>query len=167
MESWTLSQSYFFGSVADNPDHRVELVEGQPIDVLDDLDEIWRGKPDTKLAAKDNGAGRTQGAVDEAALIEEIRSGASYHMAAIRLIGTWARAGIAMMAAEARLRAFFEDVFPPDRDERWRDRVADIPRLLEYVYGKQGEATAITWSEPDLGVLQLQRRTPPALPIDA
>lgn len=44
-ESWTLSQSYYYGSVNRSPHHRVEVIEGQTIDELDELDEIAIGKP--------------------------------------------------------------------------------------------------------------------------
>jgi AAA domain len=47
-ESWTLSQSYYFGSVNHNPSHRVELIEGTPIDLMDDLDAGAIGRPETK-----------------------------------------------------------------------------------------------------------------------
>ncbi len=42
-ESFTLSQSYYFGSVNSNPDHCAEIVYGDHIDLRDDLDEraIW------------------------------------------------------------------------------------------------------------------------------
>jgi hypothetical protein len=43
-ESWTLSQAYYFGSVG-NKAHRVELIEGRPIDLLDWLDRIAIAKP--------------------------------------------------------------------------------------------------------------------------
>jgi len=33
----------------------------------------------------------------------------------------------------------FESVFPADRDQRWRDRVKEIPKLLEYIYGKEAD----------------------------
>lgn len=36
-ESFTLSQSYYYGSIRQNPSHRVELIEGTPIDLHDDL----------------------------------------------------------------------------------------------------------------------------------
>jgi hypothetical protein len=42
-ESWVLSQSYYFGSVRNNPSHRVELIEGLPIDRHGDLDEARIG----------------------------------------------------------------------------------------------------------------------------
>lgn len=38
-ESFTLSQSFFYGSVNNNPDHRVEVVHGDHIDLRDDLDD--------------------------------------------------------------------------------------------------------------------------------
>jgi putative DNA primase/helicase len=43
-ESWTLSQSYYYGSVAGNPTHRVEVVPGRPIDLCEELDATARGK---------------------------------------------------------------------------------------------------------------------------
>jgi hypothetical protein len=142
-ESWTLSQAYYYGSVDHNPDHRVELVDGEPIDTLHELDQIAIGRPGTK--APGNGADTSStGPADEAALIEQIVTGASYHTAAIRLLGLWAHQGVAMIAAEQRLRAIFGGVFPPDRDERWQSRVDEIPRLLEHVWGKEAEKSAQT-----------------------
>jgi hypothetical protein len=44
-ESFTLSQSFYFGSVNDNPRHRVELIDGAYIDQRDDLDASAIGKP--------------------------------------------------------------------------------------------------------------------------
>jgi hypothetical protein len=48
-ESRTLSQAFFIGAVAGNPEHRVEIVEGLPLDdsSFDDLDALalpWPGK---------------------------------------------------------------------------------------------------------------------------
>jgi hypothetical protein len=45
-ESWTLSQSHFYGAVNHNPDHRAELIAGTPIDLADHLDAGARGKPE-------------------------------------------------------------------------------------------------------------------------
>jgi AAA domain len=139
-ESWTLSQSYYFGSVKRNPVHRVEIVDGQPIDALDELDPIAIGKPQTKSAPGNGAAGAACGPVDEKALLELIRTGEAYHTAAMRLLGAWARQGLGLVEAERRLRAAFEDVFPPERDDRWGDRVATIPEMLSYVYGKEAGA---------------------------
>jgi len=140
-ESWTLSQSYYYGSVDKNPHHhRVIIVDGLPLDEVDELDLIGIGKPGTTPATNGGGNGQYSfGPVDEKALLEEIRTGASYHTAAIRLIGSWALRGMAMLEARDRIVAAFEDTFPPDRDERWQTRVNEIPRLLEHVYGKEAQ----------------------------
>ena len=42
-ESFALSQAYFYGSVAGNPAHRVELVEGRALDLAHDLGAIGKG----------------------------------------------------------------------------------------------------------------------------
>ena len=44
-ESWTLSQSYYYGSVKHNPAHRVQVIAGTPIDLHDDLDDTRIDKP--------------------------------------------------------------------------------------------------------------------------
>ena len=47
-ESWTLSQSYFYGRVA-NPDHHATVFEGTPIDLADQLDEAAIGLPQRNI----------------------------------------------------------------------------------------------------------------------
>jgi hypothetical protein len=44
-ESWTRSQSYYFGSVNSNPSHRVAVLAGKPIDQAVELDSIAINKP--------------------------------------------------------------------------------------------------------------------------
>lgn len=137
-ESWTLSQSYFFGSVNDNPAHQVVDVEGTAIDLHDDLDAVWIGKPNTQTNHKGNGHDHHRGgSVDEAALREQIISGASYHTASVRLVGKWAQQGVPFLEAQQRLEALFDDVFPADRDERWKKRRTDIPRVVLDIYGSE------------------------------
>ncbi len=135
-ESWTLSQSYYFGSLNHNPSHRVELIEGLPLDQHDDLDAIWVGKPNTAANPALNGE-RVSGPIDEPAQLAEIINGSSYHLSTMRLLGRWARQGVPYMEARGRLVAAFETVFPPDRDDRWRKRFADIDRCLDDIYGKE------------------------------
>ena len=139
-ESWTLSQSYYFGSVASNPSHRVELVDGTPIDLLDDLDEIWRGKPQTGPASSSDAGVRQSGPVDEAALLADIAAGRSYHAPTVRLLGKWARDGVPYMEARARLIAAMDAVPGPDRDARWQARRDDVDRCLEDIYVKEAKA---------------------------
>jgi putative DNA primase/helicase len=137
-ESWTLSQSYYYGSVSYNPAHRMELIDGTPIDLHDDLDEIWKGKPNTSTTTKANGE-RVAGPLDEAALLAEIAAGASYHEPTVRLLGRWALQGVPLMQARQRLLDAFDAVFPPDRDARWHARRADVHRCLEHIYGKEAQ----------------------------
>jgi hypothetical protein len=54
-ESWTLSQSYYFGSVNRNPAHQVQLIDGTPIDQRPDLDAGAISRPcEPAKAAKPN-----------------------------------------------------------------------------------------------------------------
>ena len=139
VESWTLSQAYYFGAVGGNPAHRVELVDGTPIDQLHELDTIWQGKPNT-APGKDKAGKPCHGPLDEAALLQEIRSGEGYHAASVRLLGKWARDGVPYMEARQRLVAAMEAVFPPDRDARWQVRRDDIDRCLDDIYGREARA---------------------------
>lgn len=136
-ESWTLSQAYYFGSVNRNPSHEVHLIDGTPIDEHDDLDEIWQGKPDTLPATPGlNGHSQVR-LIDEVALLSEITSGASYHMASVRLLGRWARIGIPFMDARNRMIAAFEAVPQIEKEGRWKARYEDIDRCLEDIYGAE------------------------------
>jgi hypothetical protein len=137
-ESWSDSQSFFYGSVGNNPEHKVQVFHGVPIDQMDELDRIWMGKPQT-AAPKANGANGTlhSGRIDEAALRQGILTGDNYHVAGVRLVGAWAQRGMPLMDAQRELEALFDGVFPADRDQRWKDRRDDIARTVLWVYGKE------------------------------
>jgi hypothetical protein len=47
-ESFVLSQAYYFGRVGSNPDHRVAIVDGDFVDLRDDLDAGAMGKTNGK-----------------------------------------------------------------------------------------------------------------------
>jgi hypothetical protein len=55
-ESWALSQSFYYGAVNNNPNHQVEIVDGEFIDLLDELNRIAITKPAEKKATLGNGA---------------------------------------------------------------------------------------------------------------
>ncbi len=133
-ESWTLSQAYYFGRAGDNPAHACEIIEGQPIDLHDDLDEIWLGKPNTDDT--DTGAAHG-GPVNEAELLAAIRGGRSYHAAMARLAGKWAIAGVPMMETRQRIGDAMREVENSKQDARWRDRFNDIDRVLLDIYVKE------------------------------
>lgn len=138
-ESWTLSQAYYFGSVNRNPSHQVHVIDGWPIDEHDDLDEIWAGKPDTIARPMVNGH-HASGVLNEEALLEAITTGASYHAASVRLLGRWARQGVAYMVARQRILTAFETIPEAARDARWGVRYNDIDRCLEDIYGAEAQA---------------------------
>ena len=133
-ESFTLSQAYFFGSVAGRPAAEVVVVPGAPIDLREGLDAGAVGKPNGSAGAAGNGSG---GRFDEAALIREIISGEAYHVPAMRLIGCWALRGMSLVEAQQRVQAIFDAVPAAQRDARWRQRRADLGRCVLDVYAKE------------------------------
>ena len=166
-ESWTLSQAYFYGAVDGNPDHHVELVEGMPIDLADHLDSASTRGPQTESQQRSGSSGRAP--FDEGELLSQIVSGASMHMAKVRLAGRWARDGIAYMVARQRLVDAFDLVPETQRDDRWRNRFDDIDRCVEDIYGKQtaqadeetsppGSANDATPNAPPAGQMVIRYR---------
>jgi Virulence-associated protein E len=137
-ESWTLSQAFYYGSVNDNPNHRVEIIDGDPIDLLSDLDLIAQSKP-SGAGPMPNGHDRGGGPVDEGLLAQEIVSGTNYHVAGMRLIGLWAHQGVPLMEVERRLIELFDNVEEAKRDHRWRDRRADVERCVGDVFVKEAQ----------------------------
>jgi hypothetical protein len=133
-ESFTLSQSYYYGSVRHNPSHRVELVDGSPIDEHDELDEIWIGKPNT--ASKPGQVDRS-GPADLHGLLSDIINGTSYHTATARIAGLFAKQRVPYMEAHRRLVEAMEAVPQAQRDQRWQSRYIDLDRTLEDIYGKE------------------------------
>ena len=146
-ESFTLSQAYYYGSVAGNPAHQVVLVDGRPIDTHDDLDECWIGKPNTLAVPAFGGLVRS-GPLDVSAAIKLIIDGVNYHQNTVRLAGHFARSGTPYLEARQTLHDAMEAVFPPDRDARWHSRRDDIDRVLEDIYGKEAIARDAGASRP-------------------
>ncbi len=136
-ESWALSQAYYFGSINHSPDHRVEMIDGTPIDLLDELDEGWL----SKSAAASRERGETEfnfGPVDQDELERAISSGKDYHRATVRLVGAWAFRRKPLLEAQRDLEAVYARVPEADHNtQRYRDRVADIERILLDIYGKE------------------------------
>lgn len=146
IESWTLSQAYYFGPVNRNPSHRVEIIDGEPIDLMDHLTIGWMGRPGFKprvVRPEGDGAiphpnAMRYGPLDEAAVINDLITGKSMHGPLVRLAGAWARAGKPYMEARQELI----DHFDAADDEvkagaRWQERRGDLDRCLEDIYGKE------------------------------
>jgi hypothetical protein len=129
-ESWTLSQSYYYGSVCANPSHRVEVFLGHTIDQLDELDEAWIGPP--------GHSGRTSGpdAVsaemrEDAELIRCVVTGEHLHVELCALAARYIGRGIPAATVEGILRGVMLSRPEAARDARWQARYAEIPRLIE------------------------------------
>lgn len=134
-ESFTLSQSYYYGRIVGCEEYKVELIDGTPLDLLEGITEI--GKPNGSGGPADDGTFTARGPFDEAAIAAEIVSGARYHSACLQLLGRWAYEGVPYLDALRRLYAIFEQVPEAERNQRWRIRYDDIVRCLNDIYGAE------------------------------
>jgi hypothetical protein len=137
-ESFTLSQSYYYGHINGSTTHDVRVIEGTTIESHDDLDEVWIGRPHTTQSSP---SGPYQGAVDRDGLLGEILNG-KYHNTIVRLAGLFARERVAPMEARQRLAAAMESIPEHERDARWVARYADLDRCVFDIYGKEAIARA-------------------------
>ena len=126
-ESFTLSQSFYFGSVARNPSHRAELIDGEAIDCRDDLDRVWIGPPGACSNPADCGDGEARG---DAELVRRIVTGSGYHVEMCALAGRYLARGMTPHAAADTLRGFLLSHPDAARDARWHDRYASVPSLV-------------------------------------
>jgi hypothetical protein len=129
-ESWTLSQSYYYGSVNHNPSHRVEIIGGTPIDQHDDLDAIWLGKPGaSKVAAQIDHVVRAE-TREDCELIRRALTGEGFHVELTALAARYVGRGIPAETVEELLRGIMLSHDPDLRDERWLDRYYSIAELV-------------------------------------
>ena len=133
-ESWTLSQSYYYGRVARSPHYRVEVVDGIPIDQLDALDATARGRPGgTKKAGAigDDGEAR-----EDAELIRCVVTGEGFHVELCALAGRYVGRGVDQRAISQILRGLMLAHPEEARDERWRDRYQSIDVIVSSAASK-------------------------------
>lgn len=134
--SWTLSQSYYYGFVDGNEaNHRVELIDGEPIDYLDDLDKIWMPKPLRSARFTDNEAHDSayrrhayETDLDLDAVYAAIESGANFHNAMLSLAGHLFGKDYTLEEVQQALIDVLERVPHERRDRRWKLRSS--PRHL-------------------------------------
>jgi hypothetical protein len=126
-ESWTLSQSYYYGSVRRNPSHRVEIIEGQTIEEHDDLDVIAIGKPASSSGETQAG----QDARDDAEMIRCIVTGEHLHVELCAVAARYVGRNIPAPTVVELLRGIMLSHPEQSRDERWRDRYDDIERTVQ------------------------------------
>jgi len=128
-ESWTLSQSYYFGFVLGNPHHHVELVEGQPIDLLHELDQVWLGPPVAGNGRVYNGEGESAELRNTAELIRQIVTGKGYHVELTAIAARYVGIGMDADVVADTLRGLM--LSHDKRDARWNNRYREIPCIVE------------------------------------
>jgi len=132
-ESFAVSQAFFAGKVEGGKSVQSFLIEGDFIDLRPDLDAGAIQKAGGEAGAS---------ALDEKAALRAIKAGVSFHPNIIALAGKWATQDVTYMETRQRLFAAMETIPEEDRDSRWAERVADIPRILTFVYGNRAAERA-------------------------
>lgn len=128
-ESWTLSQSYYFGAVGDGQHHQVELVQGLEIDRLDELDEVWLGPPAAGGSASST-IGDGWEAREDAELIRRVVTGEGFHCELTALAARYIGRGVAPVATAEILQGIMLSHHPDVRDERWHNRFGSISNIV-------------------------------------
>jgi hypothetical protein len=134
-ESFTLSQSYYFGSVNGNPGHRVEVLDGDFLDLRPDLTGAAIGGRASNGAAA---AGSSRGTWTREQVTDSILRGEYLHESLVSLSAKLVVAGMEEDEIENHLRDLMNRSKAP-RDSRWHERYDDIPRSVEsavYKYRK-------------------------------
>ena len=137
-ESWTLSQSYYFGRVAGNRDHQVEIVEGAPIDHLDDLEAVWRGPATGEARNAVAAIGEGGDVRDDAELVRRIVTGDGYHVELTALAARYIGRGLDVRAVAQILKGFMLARPADARDGRWHDRYRSIEGIVSSAAQKFG-----------------------------
>jgi hypothetical protein len=137
-ESWTLSQAYFFGCVGAAAAYYVEIVEGEPIDRLDELDRIWRGPPSTLASGArsvgENAAGSE--ARDDAELVRRIVTGDGFHCELTALAARYVGRGMHPRDVAETLRGLMLAHPAEARDARLFDRIGSIGSIVRSARAK-------------------------------
>lgn len=127
-ESWTLSQSYYYGRVARSPHYRVEVGDGTPIDQLPALDATARRRPGGAVKAGVIGGGREPR--EDAELIRRALTAEGYHVELCALAGRYVGRGMDPSVIAGFLQGLMLARPEETRDERWQDRYASIGALV-------------------------------------
>jgi predicted P-loop ATPase len=162
-ESWTASQSYFFGRVGEAPQHRVLLVDGDYLDLRADLDATACGKPPparkatpprrprplkSKPVQSDDAADNEAAPLDIAEALTAIAAGKSSHAALVALAGKFASQAVPLATAQAIITSALDQRPSAGRDEGWQKMRGDVGRTLRWARDKFAESEALLASAP-------------------
>jgi Bifunctional DNA primase/polymerase, N-terminal len=101
-----------------------------------------KGRPKKEKADTGNDGGIAT--ADWGCLVENIRAGRSLHDSLRDLAAKLVTSGMGAGAAVNFLRGLMDETPEAERDKRWKDRRAEIPRLVESARGPQEEARTFT-----------------------
>jgi hypothetical protein len=165
-ESFTLSQSYYYGHVVDtdgNPvayiengkgveviptEYRVELIEGTPLDLCDELDRGARVK--STKTKHDGGSGKGFDCpLDLTEVVRRIATGEVLHNSVTAIAGYFAYRKINREAALAFIDAAFEAADIP-HDARFEERRKDARRCVLDIYAREEAKSDPPQSEQSL-----------------
>ena len=146
LESWGISQAFYYGGVNGPP---VEMHLGDAERCIDEADLDAIAQPYRPTAGTNTGAKAAPDfdTMDEGELLDLIQHGAHYWGPAKRLLTMWARQGISQADAESNLAAAFDAVPVADRGKKWPKSRKSLGRWVKDIYAralkKRGSATFV------------------------
>lgn len=131
-ESFTLSQSYYFGYVGNGAQapasHQAKYIAGEFIDLRDDLDAGAIGKSGTARKAENGGYGP---GLDFPAAVAEIASGGDFHVPMRRIIASMIARGAGELIVRDMAMGLFNAAVRAREDLRGREK--EIPKIIAWV----------------------------------
>ena len=144
-ESFTLSQPFYYGSVDNNPNHQVRLLDGDFIDQRPDLDAVAIFKDGGAAKSQTTPPGEWAPSESWEDLVVRILAGEPLHPSILVLAAKLVAAGTDPAAVENILRGLMDKSAAP-HDKRWQERYDDIPRLVSSAEAKYAPGAAEDFS---------------------
>jgi hypothetical protein len=136
-ESFTLSQSYYYGHLYECAEFRVEITEGEPLDLCDHLDRIAIGKS-ARHQNSGNGPDPQWQRGDASEFRRRIVSGESLHPSVASYVGQLAHDGVPKHGAIDSINLLFDEHHVP----RYAGRRGEVLKIIDYVYDKETKKQA-------------------------
>ena len=165
-ESFTLSQSFYYGSVDNNPNHQVRVLDGDFIDLRPDLDAgaIFKGKT-VEAPGSAAAAGEREPSEPWEEHIVRILAGEPLRPSIRDLAAKLIKAGTDPAAVENILRGLM-DRSAGLRDKRWQERYDDIPRAVASAEAKFAPEPAQDISQLWAKLKEAGKPAPPPPPAE-
>jgi Family of unknown function (DUF5906) len=143
VESFTLSQSYYFGRL-DDGEEQIVFLDGDKLDTRPDLDARAIGKNQKKANGLSTGNGHTE-FTDLDELRARIVSGEALHTSVTSIAGTFARNRVPKDMAISYVRGAFDDADDPRYEGRWQE----CREAVDDIYAKEeSKQTALATTSP-------------------